>query len=65
MLFVIQMEGVTDFSPNWDTHPAFGEALIHAARNGVQVLALDCAVTPHSMRIRRPVPVILTRETEV
>ena len=26
-VFVIQMEGVTDFAPNDDTHPAFGAAL--------------------------------------
>lgn len=60
-VFVIQMEGVTDFSPNWDTHPAFGEALVHAAQNGVQVLALDCTVAPDSLSIRQPVPVVLER----
>ena len=61
-VFVIQMEGVTDFSPNWDTHPAFGEALVHAAQNGVQVLALDCTVEVDSLSIRRPVPVVLNEK---
>lgn len=60
-VFIIQMEGMTDFSPNWATHAAFGEALVHAAANGVQVLALDCTVTPDCLSIRRPVPVVLER----
>ncbi len=60
-VFVIQMEDVTDFAPNWDTHPAFGEALVHAAHSGVQVLALECTVEPDSLSIRRPVPVVLEK----
>lgn len=61
VVFVVQMEGVKDFAPNWETHPAFGEALCHAASEGVQVLAMDCTVTPQSMEIRSPVPVVLER----
>ena len=57
--FVIQMEDVTDFAPNDDTHPAFGAALRQAAAAGVQVAAYRCRVTPDSMTIHRPVPVIL------
>lgn len=57
--FVIQMEDVTDFAPNDDTHPAFGAALRQAAAAGVQVAAYSCRVTPDSMAIHRPVPVIL------
>ena len=57
--FVIQMEDVTDFAPNDDTHPAFGQALRQAAAAGVQVAAYSCRVTPDSMTIHRPVPVVL------
>lgn len=57
--FVIQMAGVTDFSPNDDTHPAFGEALRRARDAGVRIAAWSCRVTPDSMEINRPVPVIL------
>ena len=57
--FVIQMEDVTDFAPNDDTHPAFGQALRQAAAAGVQVAAYICRVTPDSMTIHRPVPVVL------
>ncbi|MBP3486126.1 MAG: DNA/RNA nuclease SfsA, partial [Oscillospiraceae bacterium] len=46
-------------SPNDDTHPAFGAALREAAAAGVRVLACDCRVTPDSLTLRSPVPVIL------
>ena len=58
-VFVIQMESVTDFAPNDDTHPAFGAALREAAKAGVQVLAVNCRVTPGSLEILGPVPVVL------
>jgi len=57
--FVIQMKGVTHFTPNDRTHPAFGAALREAAAAGVQVLALDCLVTPETLAIDKPVKVIL------
>ena len=59
VLFVIQMEDVVCIHPNDATDPAFGQALREAAAAGVQVLAMDCAVTPNSMTIRKPVKVIL------
>lgn len=57
--FVIQMEGVRWFSPNDATHPEFGQALRRAAGAGVDILALDCTVTPGTLTIRQPVPVRL------
>ena len=59
VFFVIQMAEVTDFAPNDATHPAFGEALRQAAAAGVQAAAYTCRVTPDSIVIDRPVPVIL------
>lgn len=57
--FVIQMAGMKDFAPNDITHPAFGEALRQAARAGVRVIARECVVTPDSLTIGIPVPVVL------
>ena len=57
--FVIQMEDVRSFAPNDATHPEFGQALRQAAAAGVEVLAMDCAVTPGSLEIRNPVPIRL------
>ena len=57
--FVVQMEGMRWMEPNDATHPAFGEALRRAARAGVEVIALECGVTPDTLRILRPIPVKL------
>ena len=59
VFFVLQMAGMTDFAPNDDTHPAFGAALRQAAEAGVNVAAYSCRVTPDTLGIDRPVPVIL------
>ena len=59
LFFVVQMEGMRSVAPNDETHPAFGEALREAAAHGVRVLAYDCAVTPESLELRAPVPVLL------
>ena len=58
-VFVIQMRGVRHFEPNRDTHPAFAEALREAREAGVHLLALDCEVTPNSLRIADEVPIQL------
>ncbi len=59
VLFVIQMADVDCLHPNDATDPEFGRALREAAANGVQILAMDCAVTVEEMRIQNPVPVRL------
>ena len=60
VLVVIQMKGVRLFRPNWATQPAFGRALAEAQAAGVQLLAMDCRVTPGSMVLDAPVPIDLT-----
>lgn len=59
VFFVIQMKDVRYFTPNMDTHPAFGEALRDAARAGVHVLAYDCEVSSDRIAIADIVPVVL------
>lgn len=59
VLFVIQMSPVSHLHPNDATDPAFGRALREAVANGVEVLAVDCRVTPGSMVIGEAVPVVL------
>ena len=51
ILFVVQMKGITAFSPNYETHREFGETLKKAADNGVGILVYDCSVTPDSLNI--------------
>ncbi len=59
VLFVVQMDGVTAFSPNDATDPAFGKALRQAAAAGVEVAALDCLVWPDEVTPGQRVPVVL------
>ncbi len=59
VLFVIQMADVLYLHPNDAIDPAFGKALREAAAAGVQVLAVDCAVTADTMEIRQKVEVKL------
>ncbi len=57
--FVIQMEGMKQFSPNDATLPAFGDALRAAQAAGVQVLAVGCSVTPDTLNITHTIATVL------
>ena len=57
--FIVQMSGMRWVEPNDATHPAFGQALRLAAGAGVEVMALECEVTPSSLRAVRPIPIHL------
>lgn len=59
ILFVIQMKGVHEFSPNDDMHMEFGEALRTAEREGVKIIAMDCLVSYDFIQIDSPVKVRL------
>lgn len=59
ILFIIQMKGINYLEPNDRTHPEFGETLRRAARADVQVMAVDCLVTPDSIRADREIEVRL------
>ena len=57
VLIVIQMKGVHVFRPNWATHPEFGLALADAQAAGVEIIAVDCRVSPGVAEIDARVPV--------
>ncbi len=59
LFFIIQMKDVLYFTPNDDTHPAFGEALVNAEKHGVKIIALDCEVAADSIAANRFVEVRL------
>lgn len=59
VVFVIQMNQVHGFTPNDARHAAFGDALRHAASNGVKVLAYDCIVGEDSLILDKPIKVRL------
>ena len=59
LLFVVQMKGIRYVEPNWDTQPAFGEALKRARSAGVRLLAYDCLVRADGLEMDKPLPVYL------
>lgn len=62
VFFVVQMKDVDYFTPNKDTHPEFARALLHAAENGVKVVAYDCRVKSDQIEIADEVPVALDED---
>ncbi|MGN0099217.1 MAG: DNA/RNA nuclease SfsA [Candidatus Methanomethylophilaceae archaeon] len=56
--FIVQMEGTEYVSPNYDTHPQFGEALKMAVDRGVKVLVFDCRVTEDSLTVDHQLPFV-------
>ena len=49
ILFVVQMNEIELMTPNDITHKAFGDALRNAQKKGVNILAVDCKVTPQTI----------------
>ena len=59
VLFVIQMSDIRHFEPNTATDPDFAEALRQVSQNGVNVRAVECAVTPDRLVITKEKQVLL------
>ena len=59
IFFIIQMKNIDYFTPNYETHPEFGEALKKAKNKGVKILAYDCIVTEDSIIIDKEIKVKL------
>ena len=59
IIFVLQMKGVKYFTPNVKTDPNFAKTLKECSENGVNVVCVECVVTPDSMVIDENVKVVL------
>lgn len=59
ILFVIQMDNVSYFTPHYEMDKAFGEALKMAKDAGVDVLAFDCSVGENYITLNKEIRVIL------
>lgn len=44
IVFIIQMDGIKYFTPNYKTHREFGESLKSAEKSGVEIFAFNCCV---------------------
>ncbi|NLN65551.1 MAG: DNA/RNA nuclease SfsA [Clostridiaceae bacterium] len=60
IVFIIQMNRIQYFTPNDETHGEFGEALRLAAKEGVNILAYECDVTPCTIDVNgKECPIVL------
>ena len=57
IFFIVQMEECEYFTPAYDKHPQFADALVEAHKKGVKVMALNCTVTPDELKIKEEIPV--------
>ena len=62
VIFVVQMEEVSYFTPDVERHAEFAKVLKEAFEQGVNVLAYECKVTPQEMYISGEVPVKFDRD---
>lgn len=60
LLFVIQLDFVRTMTIYRERAPKLASAIEDALTAGVQVIALDCEITPTELKLRRLVPVDLT-----
>lgn len=59
ILFLIQIENMKSFTPNYENHKEFGDIVKKAKTSGVEVLAFDCLVGKDSLVLNKEVEVIL------
>lgn len=59
VLFVIQMDGVSFFTPHSKTDIEFAKALKFAQENGVRIIAIDCMVKPNDIIAKGIIPIII------
>lgn len=59
LLFIIQLEHVSGFSPNKDTDLAFAKKIEEASKAGVELLAYRCKVSPDEVKVTDKIPIAL------
>ena len=57
ILFLVQMSGVTDFSPNYEMHREFAETLAKAEQEGVKIHSYSCDVKEDEVKVSTPVKI--------
>lgn len=59
VIFILQMEGVKYFTPNYETHKEFGDILSLCKNNGVNIFAFDSVVSKYEIYIKDSVKVLI------
>ena len=59
MLYVVQRSDVSKFSTANEIDPEYGQALLKAIENGVEVLVVQAKVTPEEISLQHLLPIEL------
>jgi len=59
IFFIVQIPDIKCFMPNREMHSEFADELIMAEKNGVNIKALNCEVSPDTLKINDFIKVIL------
>ena len=62
ILFLLQMENMTQFSPAYQIDPLFSSTLEKAHAYGVKIMAFGCTLTENSLDLSYQVPVVFRKE---
>ena len=57
VVFLVQMQDVKYFEPNYKTHPEFAEELKKAYKNGVEIFVYDSIVTPDEIKLNSQIKI--------
>lgn len=57
VVFIVQRPDAVRLQPQWETDPAFGQALVDAVAAGVELYAYTCTLTTAEMALARAIPV--------
>ena len=61
LVFCAAHTGIEAVAPAWDKDPRYAEALLAAVASGVEVYAYGADISPQSIGLSRPLPVILDK----
>jgi len=59
VLYVVQREDTSAFQWARDLDPIYAEAALRAHKEGVETLVYDCRLTPESIRLNKPLTLVL------
>lgn len=59
VVFVVQLKEAKYFTPNRKTHPEFADKLKEVQKEGVEIFAYTCNVTPNSISLLSQIPVVI------
>ncbi|MCB0104366.1 MAG: DNA/RNA nuclease SfsA [Caldilineaceae bacterium] len=63
IVFIVQRADAHALRPQWETDPAFGEALAQAQAKGVAIYAYTCTLTVTEVHLQRAIPVYVDQHS--